>query len=122
MQPTQPLPRAYLQTPLADRSQTTQKRKEMENPPLWVWAIVVGLIIAGKYAYRWKTTKQLATEMEQKKNSSKATTNSSIKNDNNTESATGVRTAISHKYSRHKYSPNSYRDYFEKKKRKVRTS
>lgn len=37
----------------------------MENPPLWVWAIVVGLIIAGKYAYRWRTTKQLAKEMEQ---------------------------------------------------------
>ena len=37
----------------------------MENPPLWVWAIVVGLIIAGKFAYRWKTTKHLAKEMEQ---------------------------------------------------------
>ena len=37
----------------------------MENPPLWVQAIVVGLIIAGKYTYRWKTTKQLAKEMEQ---------------------------------------------------------
>ena len=95
----------------------------MENPLLWVWGIVVGLIIAGKYAYRWKTTKQLAKEMEQKENSSKALTNSNIKNNNNTESDTsGVRTAISHKYSRHKYSPSSYRDYFEKKKRKVRTS
>jgi hypothetical protein len=94
----------------------------MENPPLWVWAIVVGLIIAGKFAYRWKTTKQLAKEMEQKENSSKAMTNSNIKNNNNTESDTsGVRTAISHKYSRHKYNPSSYRDYFEKKKRKVRT-
>jgi hypothetical protein len=94
----------------------------MENPPLWVWAIVVGLIIAGKYAYRWKTTKQLAKEMEQKEDSRKAMTNSDIKNNNNTESNTsGVRTAISHKYSRHKYSPSSYRDYFEKKKRKVRT-
>jgi hypothetical protein len=94
----------------------------MENPPLWVWAIVVGLIIAGKYAYRWKTTKQLAKEMEQKEDSRKAMTNSDIKNNNNTESNTsGVRTAISHKYSRHKYSPSSYRDYFEKKKRKART-
>ena len=37
----------------------------MENPPLWVWAIVVGLIIAGKFAYRWKTTKHLAKEIEQ---------------------------------------------------------
>ena len=37
----------------------------MENPPPWVWAIIVGLIIAGKFAYRWKTTKHLAKEMEQ---------------------------------------------------------
>jgi hypothetical protein len=38
----------------------------MENPPLWIWAIVVGLIIAGKYAYRWKTTKQLTKGMERR--------------------------------------------------------
>jgi hypothetical protein len=45
-----------------------RQEEEMENPPLWVWAIVVGLIIAGKYAYRWKTTKQLAKEMERREN------------------------------------------------------
>ena len=39
------------------------RQREMENPPLWVWAIVVGLIITGKYTYRWKTTRQLAKEM-----------------------------------------------------------
>jgi hypothetical protein len=94
----------------------------MENPPLWVWAIVVGLIIAGKFAYRWKTTKQLAKETQQKQDSSKVMTNSNIKNNNNINSDTsGVRTTISHKYSRHKFSPGSYRDYFEKRKRKVRT-
>jgi hypothetical protein len=95
----------------------------MGNPALWVWAIVVGLIIAGKYAYRWKTTKQFAKEMEQKEDSSKGMTNSNVKNNNNTESDTsGVRIPISHKYSRHKYSTSSYRDYLERKKRKVRTS
>jgi hypothetical protein len=30
--------------------------------------------------------------------------------------------AISHKYSHHKYSPSSYRDYFEIRKRKGKKS
>ena len=34
----------------------------MENPPLWVWAIIVGVIIAGKFIYRWQATKKFATE------------------------------------------------------------
>jgi hypothetical protein len=34
----------------------------MENPPLWVWAIIIGIIIAGKFIYRWQVTKQLAKE------------------------------------------------------------
>ena len=73
----------------------------MENPPLWVWAIVVGLIITGKYAYRWKTTRQLAKEMndERKKviDSSKTNADVAIKNNSNTESnSSSVRTAISH--------------------------
>jgi len=32
----------------------------MENPPLWVWAIVVSIIIASKFIYRWKATNQIA--------------------------------------------------------------
>ena len=106
-----------------------EKRQEgeMENPPLWVWAIVVGLLIAGKYAYRWKTTKQLAKEMEQREKAtdlSKAISDSAIKNNNNDNgsSISNVRTTMSHKYSRHKYSPSSYRDYFEIRKKKVKTS
>ncbi len=89
----------------------------MENPPLWVWAIVVGLIIAGKFAYRWKTTKQLAKEMEQR-SSSKAMVDKK-NNNNNTESISNIRTTISNKYSRHKYSPSSFRNYFEIRKRKA---
>jgi hypothetical protein len=105
-----------------------EKRQEgeMENPPLWVWAIVVGLIIAGKYAYRWKTTKQLAKEIEQREkitDLSKAISGSTIKNNNNNGSSTSnVRTTMSYKYSRHKYSPSSYRDYFKIRKRKVKMS
>jgi hypothetical protein len=105
-----------------------EKRQEgeMENPPLWVWAIVVGLIIAGKYAYRWKTTKQLAKEIEQREkitDLSKAISGSTIRNNNNKGSSTSnVRTTMSHKYSRHKYSPSSYRDYFKIRKRKANMS
>jgi hypothetical protein len=99
------------------------REREMENPPLWVWAIVVGLIITGKYAYRWKTTRELAKEMnERKKVIDSSKTNADVANNSNTESNTSsVRTAISHKYSRHRYSPSSYRDYFETRKRKLKT-
>ena len=91
-----------------------------------MWAIVVGLIITGKYAYRWKTTRQLAKEMNERKkviDSTKTNADVAIKNNSNTESNTSsIRTAISHKYSRHRYSPSSYRDYFEIRKKKVKTS
>jgi hypothetical protein len=92
----------------------------MENLPLWVWAIVVGLIIAGKYAYRWRTTKQLAKEMEQNEkviDSRKSMTDNATKCN-----ISGVGIAISHKYSHHKYSPSSYRDYFEIRNRKGKKS
>jgi hypothetical protein len=35
---------------------------EMEGPPLWVWAIVVGAIIASKFIYRWQMTKKLSKD------------------------------------------------------------
>jgi hypothetical protein len=34
----------------------------MEGPPLWVWAIVVGSVIAAKFIYRWKLTKELSKD------------------------------------------------------------
>ena len=34
----------------------------MEGPPLWVWAIVVGTIIAGKFIYRGKLTSELSKD------------------------------------------------------------
>jgi hypothetical protein len=34
----------------------------LENPPLCVWAIIVGAIIASKFIYRWQITKQFAKE------------------------------------------------------------
>ena len=32
----------------------------LESPPLWVWAIIAGIIVAGKLTYRWYATKRLA--------------------------------------------------------------
>jgi hypothetical protein len=37
-----------------------KRYKAMENPPLWVWVIIVAVMIAGKFIYRWQVTKQLA--------------------------------------------------------------
>jgi hypothetical protein len=88
-------------------------KKRMENPPLWVWAIIVGVIIAGKFIYRWQATKKFATEDKIKSSdkiidSSKGF-NDEMKDSNNFSNA---------RY--HKYSPKFYyKDYFAvKKKRK----
>jgi hypothetical protein len=35
-----------------------------ESPPLWVWAIIVGVMIASKFIYRWRVTKELARESQ----------------------------------------------------------
>lgn len=32
----------------------------VEGPPLWVWAIIVGAIIAGKLALKWSSLRRLA--------------------------------------------------------------
>jgi hypothetical protein len=37
-----------------------------ESPPLWVWGIIVGVMIAGKFIYRWQATKELARKSEEK--------------------------------------------------------
>jgi hypothetical protein len=42
----------------------------MEGPPLWVWAFVVGAIIAAKFIYRWKLTKELSKDTKYSSQSS----------------------------------------------------
>ena len=37
-----------------------------ESPPLWVWAIIVGVLIAGKFIYRWRVTEELAGESHER--------------------------------------------------------
>jgi hypothetical protein len=62
-------------------------------------------------------------ERESVIDSTKTNADSTIKNNSKTESITSTfKATISHKYSRHKYSFNSYGDYFETRKRKVKTS
>jgi hypothetical protein len=39
----------------------------VENPPLWVWAVIIGVIIAAKFIYRWHATKQLAKQTQEEK-------------------------------------------------------
>ena len=41
-------------------------RMAFEGPPLWVWAIIVGVLIASKFIYRWQVTKELAGESYEK--------------------------------------------------------
>ena len=79
----------------------------MENPPLWVWAIIVGAIIAGKFIYRWQATKQFAKEQERTK---EFTNNDSYGNIDRRHSA-NIR---AHKYSPKRY----YKDYFTVKKKR----
>jgi hypothetical protein len=88
-------------------------KNRMENPPLWVWAIIVGVIIAGKFIYRWQATKQFAKEdkikSDDKIKDSSNGFNDDTKNSNNFTNS---------RY--HKYSPKFYyKDYFAvKRKRK----
>jgi hypothetical protein len=39
----------------------------LENPPLWVWAIIVGAIVASKFIYRWQAIKQFAKEDQERR-------------------------------------------------------
>lgn len=32
----------------------------MEHPPMWIWAIIIGIIIGTKLVIRWQATKQLS--------------------------------------------------------------
>ena len=79
----------------------------MEGPPLWVWAIIIGIIIAGKFIYRWTTTKELAKNAGQ--NSQPF---SGIKGDETNKKITG------HKYDPQNFSPSKYKDYTAMRKRR----
>jgi hypothetical protein len=79
----------------------------LENPPLWVWAIIVGAIIASKFIYRWQATKQFAKERE----GTKELTNNDMYGNIDRRHSANIR---AHKYSPKRY----YKDYFTVKKKR----
>jgi hypothetical protein len=89
----------------------------LENPPLWVWAIIVGAIIASKFIYRWQSTKYFAKEAEQRRReiNSVNKTKDLMNNDfyGNISKRSNTNTGA-HKYSPRRY----YKDYFATKKNK----
>jgi hypothetical protein len=87
----------------------------LENPPLWVWAIIVGAIIASKFIYRWQSTKYFAKDAEQRRReiNSANKTKDLMNNDfyGNISKRSNTNTGA-HKYSPRRY----YKDYFAIKK------
>lgn len=84
----------------------------MENPPLWVWGIIIGVIIAGKFIYRWQSTKQFAKEARIKSN--QHVKDSTKDFDDNMKNSNDFRNSRFYKYLPKYY----YKDYFTTKKRK----
>jgi hypothetical protein len=88
----------------------------LENPPLWVWAIVVGAIIASKFIYRWQSTRYFAREAEEK---SRRINPYDDKDKGNHDFHGNISRRYSPNLGTHKYSPRRYyKDYFAIKKRK----
>lgn len=85
----------------------------MESPPLWVWALIVGIIIAGKLIYRWEITKELARGSRR---------SGSLNPTNWNWSLNGKRRMGDHKYNPQNYSPSRFKDYLAMRKRKAKNS
>jgi hypothetical protein len=89
----------------------------LENPPLWVWAVVVGAIIASKFIYRWQSTKYFAKEAEEK--SRKINPNYKTKDLRGNDFYGNINKRYITNIGAHKYSPRRYyKDYFAIKKKK----
>jgi hypothetical protein len=41
-------------------------KKMVENPPLWIWAVIVAALIASKFLWRWSMLRGLARELRRK--------------------------------------------------------
>ena len=89
----------------------------MESPPLWVWAIIVGAIIASKFIYRWQSTKYFAKEAEEK--GGRVNPDDKTKDIQNNNFYGNVNSRYSANIGAHKYSLRRYyKDYFAIKKKK----
>jgi hypothetical protein len=93
----------------------------LENPPLWVWAVIVGAIIASKFIYRWQSTKYFAKEAEEKSTRINPH-DDKTKDIQNNNFYGNINKRYSANIGAHKYSPRRYyKDYFAIKKRKEET-
>jgi hypothetical protein len=93
--------------------------KKLENPPLWVWGIIVGAIIAGKFIYRWQSTKHFAKEAEERR---KSISDHKTKDVGNNDFYQNIKNGNKNRnLGANKYSPRHYyKDYYFviKKKKK----
>jgi hypothetical protein len=85
--------------------------RKMENLPLWLWALIVGIIVSSKFIYRWIATKDLANAAGQSKYFFKR-----IRRNWTIGNPTRI---IDHKYDPHKYSPSRYKDYLAMRKNNI---
>jgi hypothetical protein len=89
----------------------------LENPPLWVWAIIVGAIVASKFIYRWQSTKYFAKEAEERRR--RINSDDKTKDIKNNDFYGNINKRYATNIGAHKYSPGRYyKDYFAIKKKK----
>jgi hypothetical protein len=91
----------------------------LENPPLWIWAIIVGAIVASKFFYRWQSTKYLAKEAEEKRSRRRINpSDGKTKGIHNNNFYGNVNRKYGANIGAHKYSLRHYKDYFAIKRKK----
>jgi hypothetical protein len=92
----------------------------LENPPLWVWAIIIGAIIASKFIYRWQATKQFAKEdQERRRIRENIYSDQRTKDLDNNNLYGNINRRYRSNIGAHKYSPRRYyKDYFAIKKKR----
>jgi hypothetical protein len=91
----------------------------LENPPLWVWAIIVGAIIASKFIYRWQAKKQFAKEDQERRRIRKINSDEKTKDLKNNDFYGNINKRYTTNIGAHKYSPRRYyKDYFAIKKKR----
>jgi len=89
----------------------------MEYPPLWIWAIIVGIIIATKLVLRWQATKQTVNDASDRHISNNEKKDSTLDMlDRN--SSTKARNIKSYKYGPFRL----YRGGFDTWKKRLRTT
>ena len=88
----------------------------MEYPPLWVWAIIVGIIIATKFVLRWQATTHTVNDVSDRYISNE-------KKDSTLDSLHRNTSAKPRDIKSYKYGPfRLYRGGFDTWKKRLRTT